>query len=150
MLQEPLKIFHTHDCTHEYRNWPRYGLCWSGWYCNPAQHELCRPRDNFYFTTLTILQKARETCVFDVLYRCSSPSAFALRRMTMGQLVTSQLVCDVTINRPRTTSATANLGFHSKSSLKPCNLQEMICRWMNDNTKMCTSDAMNLEEITHL
>ena len=26
-----------------YRNWPRYGLCWSGWYCNPAQHELCQP-----------------------------------------------------------------------------------------------------------
>ena len=26
-----------------YRNWPRYGLCWSGWYCNPEQHELCRP-----------------------------------------------------------------------------------------------------------
>ena len=37
--------------------------------------------------------------------------------MTTGQLVTSQLVCDVTINRPRTTSATANLGFHSQSSL---------------------------------
>ena len=32
-----------------FRNWPRYGLHWSGWYCNPAQHELClqavtRPR----------------------------------------------------------------------------------------------------------
>ena len=27
----------------EYRNWPRYGLRWSGGYCNPAQHELCRP-----------------------------------------------------------------------------------------------------------
>ena len=27
----------------DYRNWPRYGLCWSGWYCNPEQHELCRP-----------------------------------------------------------------------------------------------------------
>ena len=27
----------------EYRNWPRYGLRWSDWYCNPAQHELCRP-----------------------------------------------------------------------------------------------------------
>ena len=26
-----------------YRNWPRYGLRWSGGYCNPAQHELCRP-----------------------------------------------------------------------------------------------------------
>ena len=26
-----------------YRNWPRYGLRWSGWYCSPAQHELCRP-----------------------------------------------------------------------------------------------------------
>ena len=26
-----------------YRNWPRYGLRWSDWYCNPAQHELCRP-----------------------------------------------------------------------------------------------------------
>ena len=37
--------------------------------------------------------------------------------MTTGQLVTSQLVCDVTINRPRTTSATANLGFHSQSSV---------------------------------
>ena len=24
----------------------------------------------------------------------------------------------------------------------------MICRWMNDDTKICTSDAMNLEEIT--
>ena len=37
--------------------------------------------------------------------------------MTTGQLVTPQLVCDFTINRPRTTSATANLGFHSQSSL---------------------------------
>ena len=27
----------------DYRNWPRYGLRWSGWYCNPEQHELCRP-----------------------------------------------------------------------------------------------------------
>ena len=26
-----------------YRNWPRYGLRWSGWYCHQAQHELCRP-----------------------------------------------------------------------------------------------------------
>ena len=26
-----------------YRNWPRYGLRWSGWYCNREQHELCRP-----------------------------------------------------------------------------------------------------------
>ena len=26
-----------------YRNWPRYGLRWSGWYCNLEQHELCRP-----------------------------------------------------------------------------------------------------------
>ena len=26
-----------------YRNWPRYGLRWNGWYCNPEQHELCRP-----------------------------------------------------------------------------------------------------------
>ena len=26
-----------------YRNWPRYGLRWSGWYCNPEQHELCQP-----------------------------------------------------------------------------------------------------------
>ena len=34
-----------------------------------------------------------------------------------GQLVTSQLVCDVTINRPRITSAIANLGFHSQGSL---------------------------------
>ena len=25
-----------------YRNWPRYSLGWSGWYCNPAQHKLCR------------------------------------------------------------------------------------------------------------
>ena len=46
---------------------------------------------NFYSTTITILQKARETCVFDVLYRCSSLSAFAQRRVTTGQLVTSQL-----------------------------------------------------------
>ena len=28
---------------HCYRNWPRYGLRWSGWYCHQAQHELCRP-----------------------------------------------------------------------------------------------------------
>ena len=27
----------------DYRNWPRYGLRWSGWYCNAEQHELCRP-----------------------------------------------------------------------------------------------------------
>ena len=26
-----------------YRNWLGYGLRWSGWYCNPAQHELCQP-----------------------------------------------------------------------------------------------------------
>ena len=84
--------------------------------------------------------------------------------MTTGQLVTSQLVCDVTINRSRTTSATANLGFHSQSSFEPCNLQVMICCWMNDNPKICTcnlqvmiccwmndnpkictSDAMNLD-----
>ena len=44
--------------------------------------------------------------------------------MTTGQLVTSQLVCDVTINRPRTTSATANLGFHSQSSFI-----HVICKW---------------------
>ena len=25
-----------------YRNWPRYGLRWSGWYCRPAQRVLCR------------------------------------------------------------------------------------------------------------
>ena len=25
-----------------YRNWPPYSLPWSGWYCYPAQHELCR------------------------------------------------------------------------------------------------------------
>ena len=31
------------EIVHGYRNWPRYGLRWSGWYCNPAQHELCRP-----------------------------------------------------------------------------------------------------------
>ena len=33
-------------CVHglmSYRNWPRYGLRWSGWYCHQAQHELCRP-----------------------------------------------------------------------------------------------------------
>ena len=123
-----------------FRNWPRYGLRWSGRYCNPAQHELCRPSHgrlpsavsriavptttaqtvqvvNFYSTTITILQKAMEACVFDVLHRCSSPSTFAWRRMTTGQLVKSQLVCDVTINRPQTTSLTSNLGFHSQSRL---------------------------------
>ena len=26
-----------------YRNWPWYGLRCRGWYCNPEQHELCRP-----------------------------------------------------------------------------------------------------------
>ena len=46
-----------------------------------------------------------------------STSCTTARPVTTGQLVTSQLVCDVTINRPRTTSATANLGFHSQSSL---------------------------------
>ena len=30
-------------CMVNYRNWPRYGLRWSGWYCHKAQHELCRP-----------------------------------------------------------------------------------------------------------
>ena len=30
-------------CIVGYRNWPRYGLRWSGWYCHQAQHELCRP-----------------------------------------------------------------------------------------------------------
>ena len=42
--------------------------------------------------------------------------------MTTEPLVTSQLVCDVTINRSRPTSATANLGFHSQSS-------HVICKW---------------------
>ena len=32
-----------HVTSHGYRNWPRYGLRWSGWYCHQAQHELCRP-----------------------------------------------------------------------------------------------------------
>ena len=70
-----------------YRNWPRYGLRWSGWYCYPTQHELYRPSRgrfrprrpaqrvlcritvpattaqtiqvvNFYSTTITISQKA--------------------------------------------------------------------------------------------
>ena len=31
------------DAKMGYRNWPRYGLRWSGWYCHQAQHELCRP-----------------------------------------------------------------------------------------------------------
>ena len=58
---------------HVYRNWPRYGLRWSGWYCNPEQHELCRlsrgrlrPRRpaqrvvvNFYSTTITIYRKSK-------------------------------------------------------------------------------------------
>ena len=83
-----------------YRNWPRYGLHWSGWYCYPAQRVLCRiavPTTtaqtvyvvNFYPTTITILYNERKTCVFDVLYHCSSPSAFAYRCMTTGQLVAS-------------------------------------------------------------
>ena len=37
-----LSIFSAQAVT-GYRNWPRYGLRWSGWYCNPEQHELCRP-----------------------------------------------------------------------------------------------------------
>ena len=78
-----------------YRNWPRYGLRWSGWYCNPEQHELCRPSrgrlrplaagttsavpdcstnhdsadrisGQFLFYHDHNLQKVRETCVFDV------------------------------------------------------------------------------------
>ena len=88
-----------------YRNWSRYGLRWSGWYCYLAQHELCwpshgglRPRRvlcqiavptttaqtvwvvNFYSTTIIVFKKARQTCVFDVLYPCLSPSAFLWRR----------------------------------------------------------------------
>ena len=31
----------TYKTMHRYRNWPRYGLCWSGWYCNPEQHNSC-------------------------------------------------------------------------------------------------------------
>ena len=27
-----------------YRNFSRYSLHWSGWYYNPTQHKLCRPR----------------------------------------------------------------------------------------------------------
>ena len=46
------------------------------------------------------------------------------RRMTTGRLVMWQLLCDI------------------------CYV--MICHWMNDIMKICTSDAMNLEEITHL
>ena len=83
-----------------YRNWPRYGLRCRGWYCYPAQHELCRPSRgrlrsaqrvlcriavptttaqtaymvNFYSTTINMYKKARKTCVFDALYRCSSLS----------------------------------------------------------------------------
>ena len=35
-------------------------------------------------------------------------------------------------------------------SLLACNLHVMLCRWMNDITKICTSDTMKLEEITLL
>ena len=85
--------------------------------CSTNHDSADRISGQFLFYHDHNLQKVRENCVFDVLYRCSSPSAFALRRMTTGQLVTSQLVCDVTINRSRTTSAMTNLGFHSQSSL---------------------------------
>ena len=79
-----------------YRNWPRYGLRWSGWYCNPEQHELCRPSQrvlfriavptttaqtvyvvHFYSTMITIYRKSKGNLGFDVLCRCWSPSAFA-------------------------------------------------------------------------
>ena len=78
-----------------YRNWPRYGLRWSGWYCYPAQHELCRPpgttgavpdcctnhdstdriNGQFLFYHDHNFTKCRGN-FFNVLYRCSSPSAF--------------------------------------------------------------------------
>ena len=55
------------------------------------------------------------------------------------------IASDVTINSLRTPSAMANIDFHPNVA-QPCNLQVMICRWMNDFMKICTSDAMNLEE----
>ena len=96
-------FYTTSSFVHPYRNWPRYGLRWSGWYCNREQHELCRSSrgrlrpaqrvaapdcstshdsadrisGQFLFYHDHNLQKVRETCVFDVLYRCLSPSAFA-------------------------------------------------------------------------
>ena len=53
----------------------RHNECCSGLQYQPLQR---RPyRGQFLFYHDHNLQKVRETCVFDVLYRCSSPSAFA-------------------------------------------------------------------------
>ena len=43
-------------------NWPRYGLRWSGWYCNPEQHELCRPlRGRLHKWSISILPRSQFT-----------------------------------------------------------------------------------------
>ena len=127
----------------EYRNWPRYGLRWSGWYCNPAQHELFRPwrgragRHNECFAGLQYQPRQRRPYKWSIsilprsqFYKKQGKLAFSTSSTAVRphrclrndawrreQLATSQLVCDVTINKPRTTSTKANSGFHSQSRL---------------------------------
>ena len=57
----------TYELISNYRNWPRYGLCWSGWYCNPEQHECCsglqyQPRQHRpYKWSISILPRSQFT-----------------------------------------------------------------------------------------
>ena len=98
-----------------------YSLRCRGWYCNPEQHELCRPSRGRrpYKWSISILPRSQFTkSKGNLRFRRLVPLFVPIGVcMTTGLLVTSQLVCDVIINRPRTTSAMANLGFRSQSSL---------------------------------
>ena len=129
-----------------YRNWPRYGLRWSGWYCNPAQHKLCRPSHGRLWplaagTTSAVLDcstnhdsadrisgqflfyhdhnftKSKGNLRFQCLVPLFVPISVYVTMHDDGTASDVTIGCDVTINMPRTTSAMANLGFHSQSSL---------------------------------
>ena len=93
----------------------RHNECCSGLHYQPRQR---RP----YKWSISILPRSQFT---------KSKGNLRFRRLvplfvSIGVCVTTHddgtasdvtIVCDVTINRSRTTSATANLGFHSQSSL---------------------------------
>ena len=91
------------------------------------RHECCAGKQYqriLYKWSIAILprlkfKKSKETCVFDD------------ETVTTTQIVTSQLVCDVTINRPRSTSTTAKVGFCPQ----------------NSSAMQFTSDDMPLNEI---
>ena len=82
--------------------------------CSTNHDSTDRISGQFLFYHDHNLQKVKGNLRFRLLVPLFVPIGVC---MTTGPLVTSQLVCDITINRSRTTSATANLGFHSQSSL---------------------------------